>query len=245
MGDWTDDRILDGRILLRQPSRGFRSGSDAVLLAAACHPPQGGRALELGCGTGLPMLCLGWRRPDVRAAGLERDPATAALAAFNVRRNLMADRMTVVCGDVAAPPVAPGGFDLVLANPPYFVEGRHRRSPEAARDRARAETTAALADWVGAAARALTPDGAMVFILRAERLAEFLNALPAGFGAEVLPLLGRPGRPAKRCLVRAGGGLRGVRDFEGLALHREDGAETALGPALFRHAAPIFQPTGL
>ncbi|ANK81837.1 MAG: hypothetical protein TEF_14295 [Rhizobiales bacterium NRL2] len=239
MESWTDDRVLEGRIVLRQPRQGFRSGSDALLLAAACDPPDGGRALELGCGTGMPMLALGWRRPDLRVVGLERDAPTAALAAFNVRRNGLSRRLSVVCGDVGALPLVPSAFDLVLANPPYFVEGRHRRSPDAGRDRARAETTAGLAQWVAAAAAVLRPDGQCVFILRSERLAEFLAALPSGFGAEVLPLLGRPGRPAKRVLARAGAGLTGVNQLEGLSLHRADGSETALAPALFRHGAPI------
>lgn len=193
----------------------------------------------------MPMLCLGWRRPDIEAVGLERDPATAALAAYNIARNSMAGRLTVICGDVGSLPVRPGAFDLVLANPPYFVEGRHRRSPDAARDRARAETTAPLALWVAAAGAALRESGELVFILRRERLADFLSALPAGFGAEILPLLGRPGRPAKRVLIRAGRSVSGVVHHPGLALHHEDGSETAFGPALFRHAAPIFWPSNL
>ena len=33
-GDTTEDRLLGGRVLLRQPRRGLRAGLDAVLLAA-------------------------------------------------------------------------------------------------------------------------------------------------------------------------------------------------------------------
>ena len=34
--DTTCDAFLDGRIHVRQPAKGFRSGLDAVFLAAAC-----------------------------------------------------------------------------------------------------------------------------------------------------------------------------------------------------------------
>ena len=31
-----DDAFLGGRLVLRQPARGYRAGADAVMLAAAC-----------------------------------------------------------------------------------------------------------------------------------------------------------------------------------------------------------------
>ncbi|KGJ16313.1 methyltransferase, partial [Paracoccus sanguinis] len=47
-----DDAFLGGRLVLRQPARGYRAGMDAVLLAAACPARPGARVLELGCGAG-------------------------------------------------------------------------------------------------------------------------------------------------------------------------------------------------
>ncbi|WP_416896376.1 MAG: tRNA1(Val) (adenine(37)-N6)-methyltransferase [Minwuia sp.] len=239
-----DNKVLDGRILLRQPVKGFRSGTDAVLLAAASHPRPGGKVLELGCGTGSAMLCLGWRRPDVSLTGLEIDPPTARLAAFNAIRNGMAGRTAVLCGDIAVSPAPPGGFDLVLANPPYFVEGRYRRSPDPDRDRARAETGASLVQWIAAAVAALKPGGEAVFILRAERTGEALAARPVTFDAEVRPVLGNPAKPAKRNLLRLRPGSGRVATLEPLRLHHQDGRETALAAAIFRHAAPVFWSEG-
>jgi len=50
----TEDRVLGGRIRLRQPARGYRAGLDAALLAAACDAPPGARVLEAGAGPGPP-----------------------------------------------------------------------------------------------------------------------------------------------------------------------------------------------
>ncbi|HRD29600.1 MAG TPA: methyltransferase, partial [Caulobacter sp.] len=47
-GDVTEDRLLDGRVSLRQPARGYRAGMDAALLAAACDAAPGARVLDVG-----------------------------------------------------------------------------------------------------------------------------------------------------------------------------------------------------
>ena len=43
----TEDRLLGGRVLLRQPRRGLRAGLDAVLLAAVLARGEG-RPLDYG-----------------------------------------------------------------------------------------------------------------------------------------------------------------------------------------------------
>ena len=47
------ETFLDGRVQARQPETGFRSGTDAVLLAAAVPAQARQAALELGSGTGV------------------------------------------------------------------------------------------------------------------------------------------------------------------------------------------------
>src|SRR5262249_33726755 len=57
----TTDRFLDGRLRLQQPTRGFRAGLDAVVLAAAVPAEGGDSVLELGAGCGTATLCLAAR----------------------------------------------------------------------------------------------------------------------------------------------------------------------------------------
>lgn len=236
----TNDLILGGRVHLRQPANGFRSGSDAVMLAASCHPPERGRVLELGCGTGLPMLSLAARRHDVSFVGMELQPDIAALAAINIASNGWAGRGQVLVGDVSRLPFAHGSFDLVLANPPYFDPARSRRSPDAARDLARSDGAVPLRHWISAALAPLVPGGHAVLILRRERLNDVQQALPPSAALDILPLGSRPGRLPKRLLLRirpdAGGGLR---ELPPISLHEADGADTARAGAIMRDAAPI------
>lgn len=119
MSELTCDGFLEGRLQVTQPKAGFRSGADAVMLAAACPAVSGQAVLELGCGAGVASLCLGWRVPGLRLAGLESQPAYADLARRNAAANGIA--MQVLTGDVVRPPaeLRAMAFDHVIANPPY------------------------------------------------------------------------------------------------------------------------------
>ena len=127
----TEDRLLDGRVRLRQPARGYRAGLDAALLAAACDAKTGERALEAGCGAGAVLLQAWARRPKVRFTGVERDPAALALASENLAMNGAERAVTVIAGDVGRPfsalRLAP--FEAVLANPPFFDDPSTLRAP--------------------------------------------------------------------------------------------------------------------
>ncbi|MHC4448298.1 MAG: methyltransferase, partial [Planctomycetota bacterium] len=83
----TRDTLLDGRVRLRQPARGYRAAIDPVLLAAAVPTWGGERILDLGCGVGAAALCLLARVPDVEVTGLELQGPVARLAAANAELN--------------------------------------------------------------------------------------------------------------------------------------------------------------
>ncbi|SIS65016.1 tRNA1(Val) (adenine(37)-N6)-methyltransferase [Phaeovulum vinaykumarii] len=215
--DLSLDGFLDGRLRIAQPKTGFRSGMDAVLLAAACPAAPGARVLELGCGAGVASLCLMARVPVV-AAALEVQPAYAALARENARRAGMA--LEVIEGDLTRMPaeLRARGFDHVIANPPYFEAGTP--APDPGRAQARHES-ADLAAWIDAGLRRLVPGGWLTLIQRAERLGDLLAALGARAGAvTILPVAGRAGRPAGRVLLRARkGGRAPLRLLAPLVLH--------------------------
>src|SRR5262245_58152416 len=96
--DVTCDTLLRGRVKLFQPSRGFRSSLDPVLLAAFIGPPFG-RFLDLGCGTGALAFLLLARDPETRGVGVEIQPRLAELVARGLRENGFGTRFEVVTGD--------------------------------------------------------------------------------------------------------------------------------------------------
>src|SRR5690349_2602687 len=96
----TEDRLLGGRVRLRQPRLGLRAGLDAVLMAAGVPARPGERVLEAGCGSGAGFLCLAARVPELRILAVEQNPELACLARENAVANGLADRAEVITGDV-------------------------------------------------------------------------------------------------------------------------------------------------
>lgn len=242
----SEDRLLGGRVLLRQPRAGFRAAIDPVLLAAAVPARPGERVLDAGTGSGAAALCLLARLGGIRVTAIERDPVLAQLAAANAVRNGAADRFTVIAGDVTAPTTARAAAALgacahAMANPPFHRGGTP--SPVAARRRAGHESPeAVLADWVAAMARRLTPRGTLTLILPPARLPDAIAACgAAGIGSLALvPLWPRAGEPAKRLIVHGIRGGRGpCRMTAGLVLHRDDGRYTEAVERILREGAAL------
>jgi tRNA1(Val) A37 N6-methylase TrmN6 len=205
----SEDAVLGGRLVVRQPLRGHRVGHDAILLAAATAARPGDHAVDLGAGVGAAGLALAKRIAGVTVTLVDIDPALAALAEENAARNGMDNRVRAICLDVGAPIEAfaaagltVGSTDCVLMNPPFNV--LQNPSPEPQRRAAHAATASTLREWVHAASRLLRPSGMLTLVWRADGLTEVLAGLAVDFGGvTVLPIYPKPGAPAIRILARA------------------------------------------
>ncbi|WP_428245848.1 tRNA1(Val) (adenine(37)-N6)-methyltransferase [Ferrovibrio sp.] len=253
--DTTLDALLGGRVQLKQPRKGQRASADAVMLAAAVPARRGQRVLELGCGTGVAMLCLAARLPGLEIDGIELQPDLVALARGNIAANGQEERLRAFAADLrerrqAGPGVAPNSYDQVFANPPYFDPARHRVAADPGRALARqgrvrgetspeAETDAAA--WIGAMLRYCKPGGRLTLIQRVEQLGALLVALePKAGGIEVIPLHSKPGQAAKRLILRAvKGGKAPLMLRPGLVLHHPDGSYFPEIDAVLRDGAAL------
>lgn len=225
----TDDAFLAGRVMMLQPKSGYRAGLDAVLLAATVPSSPGVRVLDLGAGVGTVGLCVAARATGANVVLLEREPELVALAAENIARNGMAERVRVVAGDLDLPAEALGlasdCFDHTLANPPFQIEGRGRASTDPLKAASHAMPEGRLDRWVRVMARLTKPGGTAVMIHRADALGEILAAFDGRFGGIVVrPLHPRKGEAAVRVLA---GGIKGsrapLRLMPGVVLHEPDG----------------------
>ena len=152
------------------------------------------------------MLCLAARVPQCRVVGLELQRDLVRLAGDNSLLNGMADRLSVMVGDLLQPPprLSPGSFDHVMANPPFIERGRGSRSPNPAKAAATIEGDAALGDWVRFALGMVRAKGSVTFIHRADRIDALLAQLAGRAGEIVIfPLWPRAGQAASRILVQA------------------------------------------
>lgn len=213
--------FLGGRVQLWQPRAGYRAGVDPVLLAASVCAKAGDSVLELGCGAGQALLCLGARVPDLRLTGVELQAPYAGLARRNAETNNQT--LEVHQADLASLPesLKQRQFTHVIANPPYYKPGAHSPAADAGRQLALGERTP-LADWIATAARRLAPKGYLHMIQRADRLPDMLAGCAGSLGSvEVLPLAPRLGRAAELVILRARkGGRAAFRLHAPVILHQ-------------------------
>jgi tRNA1(Val) A37 N6-methylase TrmN6 len=241
-GQVAEDAFLGGRIRLRQPRRGHRAGTDAVLLAAIVASRQGETVYDLGAGVGAVGLAIA-ARSGARVVFVEREPVLAALCRENIALNRLDGRARVIEADLLAPAaerresgLVPESADCVVTNPPFLEEGRGRHSPNSLRALAHELPADGLERWIASAAGLLRPKGRLALIHRADALAACLAHLARGFGAVAIrPVHPGPDEPAIRILVTATKGSRAPsRLLPGLVLHDAAGAFTPEAEALHR-----------
>lgn len=240
----TEDAFLGGRLRLRQPESGHRSGHDAMLLAAATAAKAGDRVVEFGAGIGAAGLALARRIGAIDLTLVEIEPSLAALAQDNAAANDILAKVIVL--DVASPAevfaasgLAPDSADVVLMNPPFNDATRHPASPDEERASAHVAGAGTLESWTHAARRILKSGGALSLIWRADGISDVLSVLARGFGSlAILPVHGEATRPAIRILVRAvKGGRAPTRLLRSLVLNNEHGVPS-------EQAAEILSRTG-
>lgn len=237
----TEDALLGGRMIFRQPRDGYRAGMDAALLAAACDASAGQRVLDVGCGAGGALLAAAARRADTLFVGLERDEAALGLARENITLNGLDDRVTAARFDVAEPFARLGlePFDAALANPPFFDDPGAIRGPSTAK-RGAWIADAGLEGWILFLTKAVREGGTVTLIHRADRLGDILRLFAPKIGSiQLRPIHPFAEAPAKRVIVRGvKTGKAPLRLLPGLILHdRGAGKHTAETEALLRGAS--------
>lgn len=236
------DAFLGGRLHLHQPLQGYRAGNDPVLLAAATPIEPGQSFVDLGCGVGTVGLCLQARlEGTLKGYGVELDPGLADLARQNLAQEARWD-FEIAQGDVREAPKTK--VDWVLSNPPFFVAGSGRRSPNAQRQQGR-HLSLSLTEWIGAAKAWALPRARMALILNARQVPEALAALSKGWGCQVLmPLLGKRGQAeAGRVLLFARQGSRSdFRLARPFVIREENGELTDAARRVLAEAGTIEIP---
>ena len=232
----TEDKLLGGRVRWLQPSRGYRAGMDAVLLASAVPASCGETVMELGSGVGAASMCLASRIAGCKIEGVELQSHLVSLAEKNIALNGLKGRIRFSVGNVSDLGISSRScFDHVMINPPYLQASRAQ--PTDNPDPARIEVGAGLEDWVTAANYVVRDSGTMTFIHRADRLDELLAHIRAVAGdIRLMPIWPGLGKEAKRVIVSARKGRGGpLTFFSGLILHDSDGKYTEIAAEILHN----------
>jgi len=114
------------QFVVDQSGAAMKINTDGVLLGAMAvsHAPE--HILDIGTGTGVIALMLAQRFPSAQVDAIEVDQTAAAIAERNCRNSPFSRRTAVYATDLAdyVPAVR---YDLIVSNPPYFVDALRNR----------------------------------------------------------------------------------------------------------------------
>ena len=223
-------KLWDGGPLFCQ-SEHFKLGTDSVLLADFVNIGSRQRGIDLGCGSGVLPLLLMSKSERLHMTGLEINPEAAKTAEANLEANKLAERGSIVTGDIrlCKELFKSGEFDLVVANPPYFAEGSGKQSTDEAKAAARTETMCTLGEVCRAAAYLCRTGGVFCLVHRAERLCDVLCILrESGLEPKRLRTVAHDASKEPSLILveaRRGGGS-GMKLLPPLFIRNPDGSET-------------------
>jgi tRNA1(Val) A37 N6-methylase TrmN6 len=165
-----------GIVSIAQPQKGFRFTLDSLLLADFCRIKPGDRALEPGAGTGIISILLAQKFPRARFVADEVEPKAFTLLCKNIENNGLIKAITPLDLDLRhlRRSLAPGSFDIIIANPPYTKKGTGRTSLSLERQTARQDQTASLPCWLDLQTL-LKNRGRYVLVFPANRSAELIS----------------------------------------------------------------------
>ncbi len=205
---FSDDELsidtLPNRLVLKQPIHGFRSGSDALLLANAFslryHDIRNSsRVLDIGCGSGAISLSLLKHNPYIHVTGFELQQSYSHLAYDNAILNDVDNRFKVINCDLANihTVLPPDSFDYIVTNPPFYHVGNGRMSVDIGK-RIAHHGTMDFIQWIRKSLYALKNRGYLMMICRTERLGDIYAALDKRAGnIHIHPIISKNATQAK------------------------------------------------
>ena len=157
---------------VEQEDVAMKVGTDGVLLGAWAGCEGAERILDIGTGTGVIALMLAQRNANAMVHAVEIDETAAKRARSNFDLSPWAERLTVECCAVQEfQPKAE--FDLIISNPPYFVDSL--LPPDAKRSTARHTHDLSFEELDGAVCRLLADKGRFALILPPAEFEKYLS----------------------------------------------------------------------
>lgn len=140
----------------------FKVGTDGVLLGAYANVTGKTRILDIGTGTGLIALMLA-QRCDSEITAIEPDFDSFSQASENFTLSKRSSRIRSENCTLQDFNPENSGFDLIVSNPPYFIDSL--KNPDPAKSNARHNANLTHSDILIGARRMLYEDGLLQLIM--------------------------------------------------------------------------------
>lgn len=114
---------------VRHEQAAMKVGTDSVLLGSWAAHPEPRRILDAGAGCGVLALMAAQKFPEASVTAIEIEHAAAEEARFNAGNSPFANRIEVIQSDLYAYKTS-DLYDLILSNPPWFINSLKAGSEE-------------------------------------------------------------------------------------------------------------------
>jgi tRNA1Val (adenine37-N6)-methyltransferase len=148
------------QFIIYQDKSAFKVGTDGVLLGACAEVSEANTILDIGSGTGLVAIMIA-QRSNALITTIEPDDESFIQTSMNVEKCKWYDRIRVEHTDLQH--FNSGKFDLVVTNPPYFINSL--KSPDDRKSVARHNDSLTSRDILEGALRLMNESGKLQLIL--------------------------------------------------------------------------------
>jgi tRNA1Val (adenine37-N6)-methyltransferase len=185
---------------LIQAENAMKVGTDAMLLGAFANATNRRTGLDVGAGTGVLSLMVAQKNDAISFDAIELDQKSAEECTLNFENSKWSDRLSVLNMNFLDFE-APGCYDLVVSNPPYYQSTRLNRDPRKAM--ARHESSLPMVEFVKNVSQALTSEGEFWIIIPAEDHKNWTKTC-SNFGLHLIErnsIYGKEGGEIKRVIL--------------------------------------------
>lgn len=183
----------------------FKVGTDGVLLGTWVAVEQSHSILDIGSGSGLIPLILAQRTTETQVTGVEINVDAVEESLKNIEASPWIDRVTIYHDTVQAFTEKYSlKFDLVVSNPPYFINST--KSPQAQKNLARHTDSLSFEELLDAASKLLSNEGRLAIVLPKEE-GEILISLAQSQGfylTKLTEVRSKKDKPVTRLLMEFG-----------------------------------------
>jgi tRNA1Val (adenine37-N6)-methyltransferase len=154
-----------------QDKSAHKVGTDAVLIGAWAQVEKAKSILDIGTGTGVIALMMA-QKSAAKIDAIDIEQSSFEQAIENVANSPWADRVKVHRASLQDfIKQAPGRYDIIISNPPYFVDSF--KAPDEERNHARHNDMLPFQDLIEGAKQLLLPDGKLYIILPTREAQDF------------------------------------------------------------------------
>jgi tRNA1Val (adenine37-N6)-methyltransferase len=147
---------------INQDKSAFKVGTDGVILGACANVTGMKRILDIGTGTGLISLMLA-QRCNAEIITIEPDNDSFVQASENVRLSKWSGRIRIENCTLQNFNPDNTSFDLIVSNPPYFIDSL--KNPDPAKSDTRHNDSLTHSDILTGARRLLAEEGLLQLIM--------------------------------------------------------------------------------